>query len=69
MIHANVGDRVEGLYMGEVSVTGTVEDWRVRYQDVIYYVLLDTPVKMRYRSVPTERVILERSEITQVVGC
>lgn len=69
MIHANVGDRVEGLYMGEVSVTGTVEDWRVRYQDVIYYVLLDTPVKMRYRSVPTERVILERSEIMQVVGC
>ncbi len=69
MIHANVGDRVEGLYMGEVTVTGTVEDWRVRYQDVIYYVLLDTPVKMRYRSVPTERVILERSEITQVVGC
>lgn len=69
MIHANVGDRVEGLYMGEVSVTGTVEDWRVRYQDVIYYVLLDTPVKMRYRSVPSERVILERSEITQVVGC
>jgi len=68
MIHANVGDRVEGLYVGTVPVTGIVEDLRVRYQDVIYYLLLDAPVKMRYRSVPVERVILERAEVTKVIA-
>ena len=68
MIHADVGDRVEGLYVGSVPVTGTVENWRLRYQDVIYYVLLDAPVKMRYRSVPVDRVILERAELTKVIA-
>ncbi len=57
------GEKITALYMGN-TVTGVVESSRVKYGgEVQYTVVLDTPVQFRWRSEPTNRVLVDRKEI------
>jgi hypothetical protein len=59
------GSRVQGLYIGEFTVSGRVEQSRVRYGGgVSHHIVLDTPVTV-YGSL-RDRVILEHELIEQV---
>jgi len=58
------GRGVEARYLGSESVTGVVVESRVKYGGkVCYTVNLDKPVQFRWRSEPTNVVIVDESEI------
>lgn len=57
------GEHVVARYMGQ-TVSGTVESSRVKYGgEVQYTVNLDSPVQLRWRSEPTDRVLINQSEL------
>ena len=57
---------VTGSYLGE-AVCGRVEMSRVAYGgDVVHTVVLEKPIKLRWRSELTDRVILKHKEIETV---
>ena len=59
------GDRVKGLYMGEIPVSGRVELSRVKYGgEVSHHIVLDQPIEIYSRV--RDRVILDHKEVTQV---
>ena len=57
------GETVTASYMG-YTVTGTVESSRVKYGGKVQYTVnLDSPVQLRWRSEPTNRVLINEAEI------
>lgn len=58
------GKRVKARYLGSENVTGVVVESRVRYGGKVCYTLnLDEPVQFRWRSEPTDVVIVDENEI------
>lgn len=63
------GLRVEGNYLGDVKVIGRVESSRVKYGgEVVHTVVLDEPMTFKWRSDPSERVLLDHKYITRVMS-
>ena len=61
------GLKVEAVYLGEVPVVGRVEESRVAYGGTIKHtVRLDTPVKMRWRDEPADRLIVDHETVSRV---
>lgn len=57
------GEKITARYMG-YTVTGTVESSRVKYGGAVQYTVnLDSPVQLRWRSEPTNRVLINEAEI------
>lgn len=62
------GQRVVGNYFGQ-QVIGTVESSRVKYGGVVQHtVILEQAVHLRWRHEPTTRVLLDETEILQVLN-
>ena len=60
------GSRIKAKYLGDTIVEGIVTDSRVKYGgEVQYTVKLDKPVQFRWRSEPSETVLINRSEILE----
>jgi hypothetical protein len=60
------GQKVKANYLGE-TVTGVVVDSRVKYGGKVQYTVeLDAPVQFRWRSEPTDRVLVDRDELLEV---
>ena len=52
------GERIEASYCG-VPVSGIVENSRVKYGGKVQYtVILDTPIKLRWRTEDVDRVLV-----------
>ena len=57
------GEQIVARYMGH-TVIGTVESSRVKYGgEVQYTVNLSSPVQFRWRTEPTNRVLINHSEL------
>ena len=57
------GERIEARYMG-VPITGKVESSRVKYGGGVQYtVVLDSPVRLRWRTEDKTRVLIDSEEI------
>jgi hypothetical protein len=57
------GQKVKANYLGE-TVTGVVVDSRVKYGGKVQYTVeLDSPVQFRWRSEPTDRVLVDHDEL------
>jgi hypothetical protein len=57
------GQHIKARYFGE-QVSGTVESSRVKYGGIVQYtVILDSPVKLRWRSEQTDRVLIDENEL------
>jgi len=57
------GKKITANYLGN-TVTGVVESSRVKYGgEVQYTVILDAPVQLRWRSEPTDRLLINSKEI------
>ena len=62
------GQRVRARYL-EVEVLGTILDSRVKYGGRIGYTLrLDTPTQFKWRSEPTDKVLIEDKQIIEIVA-
>jgi hypothetical protein len=60
------GEQITANYLGE-QVTGTVESSRVKYGGKVQYTVnLDKPVQFRWRSEPTNRVLINNDEIVAI---
>jgi hypothetical protein len=60
------GQKVKAKYLGE-TVTGVVTDSRVKYGGKVQYTVeLDAPVQFRWRSEPTDRVLVDHDELLEV---
>jgi len=58
------GQRIKAKYLGETPVEGVVIDSRVKYGGRVQYtVKLDNPVQFRWRSEPTETVLIDFEEL------
>ncbi len=59
------GQKIKANYLGE-TVTGVVVDSRVKYGGKVQYTVeLDSPVQFRWRSEPTDRVLVDRDELLE----
>jgi hypothetical protein len=59
------GQKVKAKYLGE-TVTGVVVDSRVKYGGKVQYTVeLDSPVQFRWRSEPTDRVLVDHDELLE----
>jgi hypothetical protein len=59
------GQKIKAKYLGE-TVTGVVVDSRVKYGGKVQYTVeLDSPVQFRWRSEPTDRVLVDRDELLE----
>lgn len=59
------GERVLANYLG-TRVSGTVVESRVKYGGSVQYTVdLDKPVKFRWRSEPTVRVLIAEQELIE----
>ena len=59
------GQKIKANYLGE-TVTGMVVDSRVKYGGKVQYTVeLDAPVQFRWRSEPTDRVLVDRDELLE----
>jgi hypothetical protein len=59
------GQKVKANYLGE-TITGVVVDSRVKYGGKVQYTVeLDSPVQFRWRSEPTDRVLVDRDELLE----
>jgi antibiotic biosynthesis monooxygenase (ABM) superfamily enzyme len=57
------GEHIVARYMGH-TVSGVVESSRVKYGGLVQYTVnLDTPVKLRWRDDPTQRVLIDENEL------
>jgi hypothetical protein len=60
------GQKVKAKYLGE-TVTGVVVDSRVKYGGKVQYTVeLDSPVQFRWRTEPTDRVLIDNDELLEV---
>lgn len=59
------GSRIKAKYLGE-PVAGVVIDSRVKYGGKVQYTVeLDQPVMFRWRSEPTNRVLVDSDELVK----
>lgn len=59
------GSRIKAVYLG-YPVEGVVTDSRVKYGgEVQYTVKLDKPVQFRWRSEPSDTVLIDRRELVE----
>ena len=62
------GNTIVANYLGE-TVQGTVIDSRVKYGGKVQYTVdLDQPVKFRWRSEPSTRVLIDDNEIIKEIA-
>ena len=62
------GSTIKADYLGD-EVVGVVQSSRVKYGGTVQYaVKLDEPVKFRWRSQPTEVVLIDADEIIMDFG-
>ena len=62
------GSTIKSEYLGAL-VTGVVEDSRVKYGGKVQYtVKLDEPVMFRWRSEPTDRVLIDEDNVLADFG-
>ncbi len=58
------GQRVKAKYLGDTPVEGVVTDSRVKYGgEVQYTVKLNKPVQFRWRSEPSDTVLIDHKEL------
>lgn len=61
------GLTVTGKYLGEIPISGRVESSRVAYGGrVKHTIVLDKPIKFRWRNEPSDRVILDHEFVETV---
>jgi hypothetical protein len=59
------GLQIVGMYHGQ-RVQGTVETSRVKYGGgVQHLVILDEPVQLRWRTEPTDRLLIDDNELIE----
>jgi hypothetical protein len=57
------GEQIRARYQDHL-VSGTVESSRVKYGGSVQYtVVLDQPVKLRWRSEPATRLLIDQNEL------
>ena len=57
------GEQITALYQGQ-QVTGTVELSRVKYGGKVQHtLLLDKPVQLRWRTEPTDRLLIDEDKV------
>lgn len=57
------GEHINARYLGQ-PVSGTVIESRVKYGGSVQYtVVLDQPVQLRWRSEPTDRLLIDHNEL------
>ena len=57
------GQQITALYQGQ-QVTGTVEASRVKYGGQIQHlVLLEKPIQLRWRTEPTDRLLINEDKV------
>lgn len=62
------GERVAGKYCGEL-IQGVVLESRVKYGGKVQLtVLLDQPIQLRWRTEPTNRVLVDTDQVVTVAG-
>ncbi len=62
------GKTIVANYLGE-QVIGTVESSRVKYGGKVQYtVVLNRPVQFRWRSEPSDRVLIDNDEIVEEIN-
>ncbi len=62
------GKTIVANYLGE-RVIGTVESSRVKYGGKVQYtVVLNRPVQFRWRSEPSDRVLIDNDEIVEEIN-
>jgi hypothetical protein len=60
------GERVAGKYCGEL-IQGVVLESRVKYGGKVQLtVLLDKPIQLRWRTEPTNKVLVDTNEVVTV---
>ena len=57
------GAKIKFKLMDGNIAFGTIEHSRMRYEEMVYYVKLDYPVKYTWRSEPTLNVMVNQSSI------
>ena len=58
------GEQITATYQGQ-RVTGTVESSRVKYGagKVEHLLILDRPIQLRWRTEPTDRLLIDEDEV------
>jgi hypothetical protein len=57
------GQQIKALYQGQ-QVQGVVESSRVKYGGAVQHlVLLDKPIQLRWRTEPTDRLLIDHKEL------
>ena len=60
------GKTITAMYQGQ-QVTGTVELSRVKYGGKVQHtLLLDKPVQLRWRTEPTDRLLIDEDKVLAV---
>lgn len=63
------GQHIQAAYLAEYIVTGTVLESRVKYGGKVQHTLrLDQPLSLRWRSEPTDRLLIDEEHIQEVLS-
>jgi hypothetical protein len=63
------GLRIEGEYLGDTKVIGRVESSRVKYGGGVQHtVILDQPIKFRWRNELASRLLIDHEHVTRVMS-
>jgi hypothetical protein len=63
------GLRIEGEYLGDTKVIGRVESSRVKYGGGVQHtVVLDQPIKFRWRNELASRLLIDHEHVTRVMS-
>jgi hypothetical protein len=63
------GLRIEGEYLGDTKVIGRVESSRVKYGGGVQHtVILDQPIKFRWRNELATRLLIDHEHVTRVMS-
>lgn len=63
------GQHIQAAYLAEYIVTGTVLESRVKYGGKVQHTLkLDQPLILRWRSEPTDRLLIDEEHIQEVLS-
>ena len=62
------GEKITAMYQGQ-RVSGTVESSRVKYGagKVQHLLILDQPIQVRWRTEPTDRLLINEDEMVDIV--
>ena len=61
------GIRIKGRF-GDNVVTGRIVSSRIIFNELMYTVLLDKPVSLRWRDAPVNTVLLSNNDIEVALG-